>query len=259
MRRLFTRRPSLWILAVIWLGLWVCSLVGAIVLPAIPATHGPRAVTFRYLDRDPTRNTWSIRQHEHLGWTSLMWTPDVPHTLEGLTAPTFLQGVVDRRARRDGDSTPEGRPRDSHLPEEEIALQSIADWLGSRGSTIVEVSSGWPFRCVRGDILFRYRWVAPADRFEIVRSRTIRVPPGPYWRLHDCLRSGVVPYGPIPAGIAANAGIAMAGWGLSFLVLRTIGRIRMALRRKRGRCVACGYSLTGLGESPCPECGSMHR
>jgi hypothetical protein len=33
------------------------------------------------------------------------------------------------------------------------------------------------------------------------------------------------------------------------------GPLRRYRRRKRGLCVRCGYNLTGLTESRCPECG----
>lgn len=34
------------------------------------------------------------------------------------------------------------------------------------------------------------------------------------------------------------------------------GPLRRRRRRKRGLCIHCGYSLTGLPESRCPECGT---
>lgn len=37
------------------------------------------------------------------------------------------------------------------------------------------------------------------------------------------------------------------------------GPLRRVRRRRRGRCVACGYDLTGLPEPRCPECERPFR
>jgi hypothetical protein len=42
---------------------------------------------------------------------------------------------------------------------------------------------------------------------------------------------------------------------LSGLVGYVRGPLRIKRRRCRGQCVQCGYSLTGLPEPRCPECG----
>jgi hypothetical protein len=34
------------------------------------------------------------------------------------------------------------------------------------------------------------------------------------------------------------------------------GMVRRRLRRKRGQCAACGYSLRGIAGGKCPECGA---
>jgi hypothetical protein len=48
-------------------------------------------------------------------------------------------------------------------------------------------------------------------------------------------------------------------WSLAFGVVPAIAFVRGPLRRmrrwRRGLCVSCGYDLTGLQETRCPECG----
>lgn len=41
----------------------------------------------------------------------------------------------------------------------------------------------------------------------------------------------------------------VGGWTAAWL-------IRSAIRRRRGLCVGCGFSLYGLAEQTCPECGA---
>jgi hypothetical protein len=45
-----------------------------------------------------------------------------------------------------------------------------------------------------------------------------------------------------------------AFWGgAAFMVWSAPGFVRRGVRRRRGRCVRCGYELKGL--AMCPECG----
>ncbi|MFI4882861.1 MAG: hypothetical protein ACIAQU_09790 [Phycisphaerales bacterium JB064] len=65
---------------------------------------------------------------------------------------------------------------------------------------------------------------------------------------------GAVPLRPLPLGLAANTLLFAAPL---FVVLVAVPTVRRAIRRRRGRCPACGYDRRGLDHrSPCPECGT---
>ena len=72
---------------------------------------------------------------------------------------------------------------------------------------------------------------------------------------------------PVRAAIPGRKGVYLvAVWLPPFVLLTVIGfaplvsgsvrTLRMGHRRRRGRCTACGYSLAGLSEQRCPECGT---
>jgi len=73
-------------------------------------------------------------------------------------------------------------------------------------------------------------------------------------------------YGPFYArrevfGQLEAVGVGMPFWAPAALLLVVPfvavlrGPFARRRRRKRGRCVGCGYDLTGLTEPRCPECG----
>src|SRR5690606_6816679 len=64
-------------------------------------------------------------------------------------------------------------------------------------------------------------------------------------------RLPIRPY--LPGFIVNTLGCAAPLW----LLLNAAGFVRRWSRRRRNRCVACGYDLRGLGEkATCPECGA---
>lgn len=63
---------------------------------------------------------------------------------------------------------------------------------------------------------------------------------------------------PIPIGFACNVVFYTT---TSLLVAAAASRWQISRRRRAGRCVSCGYDLTGNAEGLCPECGDLgsHR
>lgn len=62
-----------------------------------------------------------------------------------------------------------------------------------------------------------------------------------------------VPFRPEVGGLVLNPLIYATAW----LALKSLHSILVGhLRRRRGRCAACGYSLDGISDQGCPECGT---
>ncbi|GEM_PF-2700764 len=76
-------------------------------------------------------------------------------------------------------------------------------------------------------------------------------------------------------GVFCNSGSGMGGWqhfkcgihggyasawlGLAWASTSWFLVFRPMVRRRRGRCVICGYSLAGVRDARCPECGSVWK
>ncbi len=66
-------------------------------------------------------------------------------------------------------------------------------------------------------------------------------------------RHTALPTNFLPLGFIANTLLYAAAWWIVLVTPRGVNRWR---RKRRGRCVACGYDLRGLArEAACPECG----
>ena len=112
--------------------------------------------------------------------------------------------------------------------------------FGGHNEVVLAVASGWPWHAASG----QDRWLqAPGlpgthmtvARFEI-GGEQFRIPLVPSWR-----------------GLLANT-LFYAPFVLCVLLLLNLHR--RARRRRKDRCVACNYDLSGIA-GPCPECGCV--
>ncbi len=72
-------------------------------------------------------------------------------------------------------------------------------------------------------------------------------------RAAGLLPNATFPLLPIWTGFLANVAVFTTPWAILFI---GVPFLRRTIRRRRGRCTLCGYSLHGLPPgSPCPECG----
>jgi len=103
---------------------------------------------------------------------------------------------------------------------------------------------GWPCLC----LMYDRRWGASASPVEVTGGFDLgsKVKPG------VGIEQRVLPYRPIWPGLAAN----LAAFSIATFFLLTVPwALRRESRRRRNRCVECGYSLDGLRGTSCPECG----
>ena len=121
---------------------------------------------------------------------------------------------------------------------------------GVLGNAAVE-GSGWPVVAMRT----RYDEVPGPLRGQSLRQVTegILLTSTAEIRLGDMLyRAKARPLRPLWPGFAINtffyAAIVWVLWSSPFTARRLI-------RRKRGRCLKCGYDLRGAEHEVCPECG----
>lgn len=146
------------------------------------------------------------------------------------TGWTFTQ----RRAPKFLYSTQAERPREGDVNRVVYGKNIVSEF---------RVDFGWPWR------LLSWRDGLYVDDGVWFRYNTrVRVTAGDYARV----ASGVLPSEVIWSGaaLALLASVALAAilcWAQRWLVL--------ARRRARGRCLACGYPLTGVHAARCPECG----
>jgi len=116
------------------------------------------------------------------------------------------------------------------------AMVRMADDQAGRGGGWSFSAFGFPFRAaVWGD------WISGGQRRTWGQATL--------WRRTPPV---VVATAPIWSGLIGNILVASACW---LLLLRVPGLARGAVRRRRGRCPACGYDLVGELGKGCPECG----
>ena len=116
--------------------------------------------------------------------------------------------------------------------------------------------TGWPFRSFEGQT-----WSLAAYDIEPSRTALYETSVKSLWfgGSAECLDIGgwhfailPIPTRPIWPAFAINTVIyAISAW----LMKRGSCELRRFIRRKRGRCITCGYDLRGDLDHGCPECG----
>ena len=116
--------------------------------------------------------------------------------------------------------------------------------IDSRGTEMImhpwsAVVAGWPMRALAGSC---FDGKPQRDRLgstgAIVPTRGVQS------------RGLLLPLRPLWPGFLVDT----AFWGVAAFVVRSVpGFVRRRVRRRRGRCVRCGYELAGV--ATCPECG----
>jgi hypothetical protein len=196
--------------------------------------------------------------------------------------PPPEEGVIDFRA-----DCPSWQSRGPGLWGE--ACTPFVDWVASGDVARVYITwgrvrllrAGWPFLCLRSVAIDGNgsRLNVPRDPLtgqEAVRGFR-RVPYGsltidrvwalepPAWLAKRRARNILVAvYGTPPNELPCRPEVPgfLADWAVfSAAMLGSLWLMRSAhrwTRRRRGRCVACGYDRRGLAaDAPCPECGAV--
>ncbi len=114
---------------------------------------------------------------------------------------------------------------------------------------IAEEARGWPFLCLRWRFLVHRHVVWGLN---LNGTRTVAVAPrGPTLSVR-AYGDRVLPLRPIWSGMAMNIVLYALCWGCLLRGIRAASRVA---RRRKGRCLRCGYDLRGAEHKACPECG----
>ena len=170
------------------------------------------------------------------------------------------------------DATPALRLRDTSVHPGSSGAQMGIGWLRERhqassrsddaailgqvDETLLRTSAGWPWRALRSD---DYAATGRRDGRMSILARTPRasLPGGlvvPSRSPIPGLADFALPLLPLWPGFLINTLFYAL---LLFGAWRLPGVLRRAVRRRRGRCVGCGYDRQGLDtDAPCPECGA---
>jgi hypothetical protein len=140
---------------------------------------------------------------------------------------------------------------------EAFGLDDEMDWhtvVNDKTTTVRTMRAGWPIRAMS----LTDRYVQQVVGLPGAGMRGAETESHDYGlRLplmqgtHSLGNRGTVPLRPLWPGFLVDT----AFWGgAAFIVWSVPGFVRRRARRRRGRCVRCGYELKGL--AVCPECGS---
>lgn len=162
---------------------------------------------------------------------------------------------------------PPGRrpPRWTTFGDERIARRlaehpSVGTPGGLAVSSRCDVAYGWPLLSFRGGMMNLATgsgrgWLVEHDFGPELPM--IETPEGPRTAngrpMMTMTEPRTMPLTPILSGAMVNTAVYGGAW---WVVLFVPGVVRRWRRRRRGRCVACGYDRRGIGvEAVCPECG----
>ena len=120
---------------------------------------------------------------------------------------------------------------------------------------------GWPFRCVYWELALVPNEELTGYRSEVQGGIALGWPRSLEWSsdggktriVLNSVPEPVLPYKVFWPGLVGNAGTYCGAW-LSFRWL--LRRQVRAWRRRKNRCPGCGYDLSGLHATVCPECGA---
>jgi hypothetical protein len=124
----------------------------------------------------------------------------------------------------------------------------LPDPQGKPGFDVCADAFGWPWVCMRR-----------VTTFQAMPDGSVQVDFAPgreAWMLTHDGKWYLIPLRPVWPGFVANAVV----FGVLFGALCLgPGAARRAVRRARGACTSCGYSLAGNTGACCPECGARAK
>jgi hypothetical protein len=222
---------------------------------------GPLATGVAVVDQRIVRTDryWRTALHQEL-WLSSNTSPK---------SPRWERRQAEVRLIRELGSAEYDRAMGGARFEDSRSTAQRIDHLAALGPPISDVtadevyfwrwSAGWPLIAMRGaeriDVFAAEHdapGAPPADQgrdeagvWRLSHRWAVRLP----WLLPDGV---LLPLEPRP-GLLLNTTFYALLWAL---LLLAPGAIRQRIRRAKGRCPTCGFSLAGQPQPGCPECGA---
>ncbi len=252
-RRLMRRIAIYTLFGVVWT--YATTAVVVFLFPIPTFNSGARAVIHR-AEFDSSRpflrlRVWQlaygsyfqIHRTNPLNARSLTWYYDVDSLTE-----SQKQALMENPKLEDASFI----PRWSRLRRDWPARLAESRELLENGGVWNELRMGWPLACLRGGYTVAdYRKQDTVrDNHGVIRIwRTVA-----FWGSARRFGKKLVSLPVIPDWPAFLGSVLLYG-ALSFAGVSAWRSARGWRRRRRGRCVACGYDLRGNVSGTCPECG----